>query len=503
VAVIISLLNAGYAQTPEPLNGIDAYIEKALKDWNIPGLAIAIVKDDSVVLAKGYGVREIHKKEAVDANTIFVIASNTKAFTATALGLLVQEGNISWDDPVLQYLPEFQLFDPLATRKISIRDLLCHRAGLSTWGGDLTWYQSSYDRAEVLRRIRFQEPVFDFRTGYRYTNLMFLTAGEIIPEVTGQSWDEFLSERFFKPLGMRRTNTSVKDLPKMDNVAIPHMLYRNELITLPFLDVDNVGPAASMNSSVNDLAQWLRLQLTMGFFEGEQLVDTAVIQETRKPHNLQKISSAARKRNPFIHFAVYGLGWGLIDYRGRLIVRHTGGLDGMFSYVGFMPEEKLAVVVLTNREDHTLMRALSFHVYDLYSGVEFQDWSRRYLEVHNRAAEKERQKKAKRIAERAADTRPSHSLESYAGFYSDAVYGDAEIQWEEGKLKLLLSAHPQILGELEHWQYDTFLCRWNSPTWDENFIFFDLNDEGDIDSFRMKVRPDWIDTHEYEFRKKE
>lgn len=503
--IIVWNVNSGqnvFAQTPAPLDDIDAYIEKALTDWNIPGLAIAVVKDDKVVLAKGYGVREINKEEPVDANTIFVIASNTKAFTATALGLLVQEGKISWDDPVLKCLPDFQLYDPVATRKITIRDLLCHRAGLSTWGGDLTWDESIYDRAEVIRRIRFQEPVFDFRTGYRYTNLMFLTAGEIIPKVTGQSWDDFLAERFFKPLGMARTNTSVKNLAQMDNVAMPHMLYRGNLITLPFLDVDNVGPAASINSSANDLAQWLRLQLAMGYFNGEQLVDTMIIEETRKPHNLQQISATGKKLNPYTHFTAYGLGWRLNDYRGQLIVSHTGGLDGMFSYTGFIPEENLGVVVLTNREDHTLMRALSLYVFDRYLGAEFRDWSQAYLEVHNRQAEREKQEKAQQIAGRVSDSKPSLSPESYAGAYTDAVYGNAEIRLEQGKLKLYLSAHPQMLGELEHWQYDTFLCKWNKPTWDESFIYFDLNDEGNVATFRMQVRPDWIDTHEYEFRKK-
>lgn len=501
IALILNLFNAGYAQTPTPLNGIDTYIEKALADWNIPGLAIVVVKDDQVVLAKGYGIREMNTKKSVDANTIFVIASNTKAFTATALGLLVQEGKISWDNPVLKYLPDFQLYDPVATRKITIRDLLCHRAGLSTWGGDLTWDESIYDRAEVIRRIRFQKPVFDFRTGYRYTNLMFLTAGEIIPKVTGQSWDDFLAERFFKPLGMKRTNTSVKDLSAVENVATPHMIYKDQMITIPLLNVDNVGPAASINSSVNDLAQWLRLQLAMGYFNGEQLVDTMIIEETRQAHNLRQISTAAKKLNPLTHFSAYGLGWGLNDYRGKLIVSHTGGLDGMFSYVGFMPEENLGMVVLTNREDHTLMRALPFYVFDRYLGADFRDWSQVYLEVHDHQAERDNQRKARQIAERVANSKPSLSLESYAGDYNDTLYGDAEIKLEEGKLKLHLSAHPRIVGELEHWRYDTFLCKWNRPTWDESYIYFDLSDDGEVATFRMQVRPDWIDTHEYEFRK--
>ncbi len=287
-----------YSQS-EQLKDLDAYIEKAMKDWQVPGLAIAIVKDDKVIYNKGFGVRDINKKDRVDTNTLFAIASNTKAFTAHALGLLVQEGKISWDDPVLKYLPDFQLFDPEVTRKITIRDLLCHRSGLGTWAGDLIWWGSTYNRENVMDRIRFIKPVADFRTTYRYSNMMFLVAGQIIPEVTGSSWDDFLKERFFSPLQMRRTNTSVSELDLAGNVALPHTIQKGEVVSVPYVNVDNSAPAGAINSCTADLVHWLRLQLANGSYSGEQLVNTEIIAETRKSHIMIPISAYAKKINPY------------------------------------------------------------------------------------------------------------------------------------------------------------------------------------------------------------
>ncbi|NQV31931.1 MAG: beta-lactamase family protein [Phycisphaeraceae bacterium] len=261
-----------HAQTID-LAPLDSYIDEAITDWKIPGLAIAIIKNDRVVHQKGYGTRQIGARDPVNKQTLFAIASNTKAFTATALGLLVQGNKLAWDDPVLKVMPEFQLYDPLVTRKIAIRDLLCHRSGLGLWTGDLTWWDSNYDRAEVIRRIRFQKPVSDFRTAYHYTNLMFLVAGEIIPQVTGISWDQFIKQRFFDELNMNRSNTSVKDLLHEENVATPHALLNGKLVAIDYLNVDNCAPAATINSSVEDLSHWVRLQLNNGLYDGRRLVD--------------------------------------------------------------------------------------------------------------------------------------------------------------------------------------------------------------------------------------
>jgi len=323
---ILSPIQQVFAQAKQ-LGNIDSYIEKEMAEWQIPGLAIAIVKDDKVIYNKGFGVRDINKKDKVDTNTLFAIASNTKAFTAHALGLLVQEGKLSWDDPVLKYLPDFQLYDPVVTHKITIRDLLCHRSGLGTWAGDLVWWGSTYSREDMMNRIRYIKPVADFRTTYHYNNLMFMVAGQIIPAVTGKSWDEFLKEGFFSPLQMKNTNTSIDDLDLSGNVALPHTIRNEKVVSVPYVNVDISGPAGAVNSCTADLVHWLRVQLASGSYNGEQLVNHDIVNEIRKPHIMVPISAEAKKINPYSHFSAYALGWFLRDFRGRLLLNHTGGLD--------------------------------------------------------------------------------------------------------------------------------------------------------------------------------
>lgn len=493
---------AGSAQgQAESLNRLDRYIKSAIKDWDIPGLALAIVKDDRILHQRGFGVRQIGAQAPVDRHTLFAVASNTKAFTATALGLLVQEGKLSWDDPVTEVSPDFQLYDPVATEKIRVRDLLCHRSGLGLWAGDLTWWDSNYDRAEVIRRIRFQKPVSDFRTTYHYTNLMFLVAGELIPQVTGISWDRFIKQRFFEPLNMHRSNTSVKALSRMDNVATPHSVLNGKLTAIDYLNVDNCAPAAAINSSVADLSQWVRLQLNDGLYEGKRLVASPIIQETRRPHVLRNLSNKMRQRHPSIHFSTYGLGFGLHDYQGRLVVNHTGGLDGMVSYVGFMPEEDLGVIVLTNSVDHEIHRALPLYVFDMFLDEDETDWSGIYLEDFKRSRARQKAQTQKRLANRPQDNSPDRPLERYTGTFVSSVYGSACIAEKAGQLKMTLSAHPGFEASLAHWKDDTCVARWNEALWGESDVQFEFDRHGRLTRFSMAVRPDWIDTLKYSFVK--
>jgi len=503
-AAVLALLVAApaLAQTDrDPLAGLGAHIEQARELWKVPGVAVAVVKDQQVVFAEGFGVRSLDAGEKVDADTLFAIGSNTKAFTATALGLLVQEGKLSWDEPVLTYHPAFQMHDPLVTRKITVRDLLCHRSGLGTFRGDLATFGSIYDRAEAMRRIRFIEPSFDFRNGFGYSNLMFLTAGEIVPVVTALSWDEFIAQRFFKPLGMNRSSTTLAELMAAENVATPHGLAGDAIVPIPHDSVDNMAPAGSINSSARDMAQWLLLQTGDGAFGGSQLVDAAVIAETRKPHNLQQVDQRSRELNPWTHFSTYGLGWGLSDYRGRLVVAHGGGLNGMISLVAFLPEEDLGVVVLTNFDTHGLTRSIVNHVFDAYLGGEQVDWDQRYYGVIQGLLEGRKAAVAAREEARLEGTSPSLPLASYVGRYTSAVYGDAEVTLAGGELKLDPLAHPGISGKLAHWQLDTFLCSWTDRVWNESLVSFDLDDAGKVTQLRFTVRPDWIDTMEYVFVK--
>ena len=485
----------------DPLAGLDSYIENIMERWDVPGAAVAIVKDHKVVYARGFGVRDLETGGKVDADTLFAIGSNTKAFTATAIGQLVQEGKISWDDPVLRYLPDFQMYDPLVTRKITIRDLLCHRSGLGTFMGDLATFGSIHDRAENIHQIRFIKPAFDFRAGFGYSNLMFLVAGEIIPRVTGTSWDEFIDQQLFTPLGMTRSNTSLRGLETTANVATPHGLDHGKVVPIPHDNVDNIGPAGSINSSANDMAQWLLLQTGDGMYDGHQIANPAVISETRRPQNLQPIGDRRKALNPWTHFSAYGLGWGLSDYQGRLVVSHGGGLNGMISMVAMLPEENLGVVVLTNFDTHPLTSSVVYHVFDAYLGVASRDWDQRYSEVIREFFDARKLAKTKRDEARVKNTRPSLPIESYVGRYTSAVYGDAQITLQDGVLVLDPKAHPEITGHLEHWQLDTFLCTWTDRVWDQSLVYFDLDDEGKVSQFRVTVRPDWLDTMEYVFVK--
>ncbi|NIM48779.1 MAG: serine hydrolase, partial [Gemmatimonadales bacterium] len=303
------------AQLPQ---GLDDYIERVRKDWEVVGLAVAVVKDDSVVYAKGFGVRESGRPDPVDEHTLFAIGSNSKAFTAAGIGILVDEEKMAWDDKVVDHLPWFQLYDPYVTREITVRDLMSHRSGLGR-RGDLNWYGTEYDRDEVVRRIRYLKPNSSFRAQYGYQNTMFLTAGEVTEVVAGVTWDEFIDTRIFDPLGMVRSNTSTLDLEGVANVAMPHAKIDDNVTAVPYRNLDNVAAAGSINSSVQEMTRWMRLMLGEGELEGERVLSEAVVREVHTPQTITGMSPQTKELFPSMHFATYGLGWGLRDYHGRLM----------------------------------------------------------------------------------------------------------------------------------------------------------------------------------------
>jgi CubicO group peptidase (beta-lactamase class C family) len=489
------------AHNDEMLKNLDDYIQKAMQEWEIPGLAVATVKNDNIIYAKGFGVCELGKKDPVDEHTIFPIGSLTKAFTAIALGLLVQEGNITWDDPVIEHLPGFQLYDPYVTHEITIRDLLCHRSGLPTGGGDLIFWGSIYTREEIISRVRFIQPSFSFRSGFGYSNLMYITAGQIIPAVTGLTWDSFIKQRFFEPLQMTRSSTSVNDLSGIKNIATPHLMIGDQISPIPFHNADNIGPAGSINSSIFDMAQWLSLQLGNGAYGEKQLVEEAIIEETYTPHTRIPIPPITRRLFPSVHFLAYGLGWGLMNYHGHRLIQHTGGLDGVHSYLGLLPEKRIGVVVLTNKYPCEFTNVLSRHIMDAYLALPTQDWNKVYLDMVKDLASQTADQKKKTKESRVKETQPTLPLKEYSGSYTNQLYGDATIVLENNKLILHLSAHPDIFGEFEHWHYDTFLCHWTDLTYGQSLVPFILDGQGNVEEFRLKVREDWVDTLEYKFRR--
>jgi CubicO group peptidase (beta-lactamase class C family) len=487
LTLTLSVAQGALAQEA-PLQGFDEYVNKALKDWEVPGVGIAIVKGDKVVLAKGYGVRKLGDPTPVDERTIFAIGSSSKAFTAAALAMLVDEGKIKWDDPVTKHLPGFELYDSYASKEMTVRDLLCHRSGLDR--GDLMWYGSDYGRDDIIHRARFLRPSWSFRSQFGYQNIMYLTAGQIIPAVTGKSWDDFIKNRFFKPLGMAVSGTSVNELKSSNNVSAPHGKIDEKVVAIPWRNIDNIAPAGSINSNVAEMTAWVRLHLSDGEFSGQRLLSSGAIKEMQKSHTVVPNDPPWGLLFPEAHFITYGLGWLLSDYRGRKVVEHGGNIDGMSALVAFIPEEKLGLVVLTNLNGSDLRTALKLRVFDAFLGGEAKDWSAIHLktmksfEAQGKAAEK------KRNDERVKDTKPSLALNNYVGTYTDEMYGDLKVEQNEGG-NLVVRYGPAFIGDLEHWHYDTFQAAWRDRTLGKGLVTFTLGAQGKVESVKIQNMADF------------
>jgi CubicO group peptidase (beta-lactamase class C family) len=467
------------------LGEIDAYAQKVMETWGGPGMAIGIVKDDKLVFAKGYGVRELGKPGPVDENTVFAIASNSKAFTTAALAILVEEKKIAWDDKVSKYLPEFKMYDPWVTSELTIRDLVTHRVGLDTFSGDLLWYETTYPAEEILRRQQFLKPVSSFRTRFGYQNLMFIAAGEVIEKVSGKPWAQFVKERILVPLGMNRTATTVKELP--DNSAVPHNESGGMLRALHRGNVDGAAAAAGLNSSVTDLSKWIRTQLGRGTFEGKQIFSPQRSWEMWQPGVVLPISENASKNNPTRHFSAYGMGWSLQDYQGRKIIGHGGGLDGMLSYTALIPEENVGFVVLSNNESpgYSIMRD---KIIDVFTNAPKRDYNSEVFERSKLSKANAAEAARKVDATRVPNTRPTLGLNNYVGVYTSQMYGDVTITEENGRLVMRFPPSPNFVADLEHWHYDTFQIKWR-PSVAYNFprgwVTFTIDKNGKTDQLKI------------------
>ena len=474
----------GGAQSRDPLAGFDGYVTSAMKDWKIPGVAIGIVKDDSIIYARGFGVRTIGRPERVDERTLFAIASDTKAFTGIALAMLVDESKVRWDAPVITYLPWFRLADDYSTRELTVRDALTHRSGLAR--GDLLWTGGmQYSRDELLRRLRYLKPSWSLRSHYGYSNLMYLAAGQIAAAVEHKPWDDIVRERIFLPLGMTSTNTSVTLLPNIQNVASPHAEVDSVVRVVSYTNMDNAASAGAVNSSALDMAKWIRFQLDSARVGGKRLVSKRNFIETHSAQTPLRIDSAYRIFNPFTHVRSYAFGWTLQDYRGREALTHAGNLSGMAAVVGLMPEERLGIVVLTNLESNALRESLMYKVFDLFLHAPARDWS--HIALVEKAsfdsidAKGLRDKEAKRVP----GTHPSLALIRYAGTYEDSLYGRAQLTMENGHLVLALA--PKQIGDLDHWHFDTFKVTWRDHRDGWNLVTFALDPDGKVDTFKTDL----------------
>src|SRR3954463_2786210 len=351
---------------------IDAVVQRAMTAFDVPGISLAIVKDGKVVVARGYGVRALGEPAAVDAQTLFGIASNTKAFTATALGLLVEEGKIRWDAPMIDYVPWFQLSDPYVTREMTVRDLLVHRSGLGLGAGDLLWWPAStYDRKEIMRRLRYIPLATSFRSAYAYDNVLYLVAGEIIEAVSGTTWEDFVATRILARVGMTTSNVRHSDAARGGNVATPHARVDGTVRPIAPFDSDNTNPAGGINSNAIDMAKWMIVQLGEGkLADGTALIQPATARQLTTIVTPIPVGAGApelRELRP--NFNGYGLGFGLRDYRGRKLVTHTGGLPGYVSKVAMLPELNLGIAVLTNQESGAAFESIVDHILDAYLGA--------------------------------------------------------------------------------------------------------------------------------------
>ncbi len=475
-AAWLALIIAGPAAAQLP-DELDAYIERVRAEWDVVGLAVGVVKDDSVIYARGFGLRHLNRPDPVDERTLFAIGSNTKAFTAAGIGVLVDEGRLGWDDRVVDHLPWFELYDPWVTRHITVRDLLSHRSGLGR-RGDANWYATDFSREEVVRRIRHMEPNASFRSRAGYQNTMFLAAGLVTEAVAGLSWDEFVERRLFEPLGMVRSNTSTLALDGDDNVATPHHTVDGSVLPIPYRNLDNVAPAGSINSCVAEMANWMRMVLADGVWDGANVLSDSVVREMHTPNIVYPFPPPYTALFPSTHFSMYGLGWGLRDYLGRMLASHTGGIDGMLSQVTLVPEEGLGIVVLTNTTNGGAYNAVTFRILDAMLGGEERDWNATFLELNRQQEEQAATLEGRRLESRVPDTQPSLDLDGYVGAYEDAMYGRIEVRMEEERL--VLGRH-QLVADLEHWHYDSFVAHWRDPVLSSGpgtLVTFSLDEEG-------------------------
>jgi CubicO group peptidase (beta-lactamase class C family) len=460
---------------------IDRTVERARREFEVPGIAVAVVKDGRVVVAKGYGVRKLGETAPVTAESLFRIASNTKAFTTAALAMLVDEGKIRWDDRVIDQMPEFQMYDPYVTHEMTIRDLLVHRSGLGLGAGDLMfWPATDFTRDQIIRRIRFLKPASSFRSRYAYDNLLYLVAGQMIPRITGESWEEFVHERIFAPLGMSHTNASTPELAAAADVAIPHALADGKLVALAQTNHDNNAPAGSINSCAADLAKWMIAQLGRGAYSGGRLFSEAQSKEMWSPQTILPIADLPKGAPAALKpmFSAYGLGWMLRDWRGKKMVYHTGSLAGYVSRTTLIPELGLGVVVLTNQEAEAAHAAIAYTIVDHYLGAPEIDWVSALRDTVPREPAPPR---------RNAASKPSLPLAAYAGRYRDAWYGDVMVEQSGEGLSISFTHTKQLAGGLEHWQYDTFVARWKDRTLNADaFVTFSLGPDGKIEEVKVK-----------------
>lgn len=463
----------------------DQWIESGRTEWDIPGMAVGIVKNGEVIYAKGFGEKRLGEGDKVDANTIFSIASVSKNMTAAALGILVDENKISWDDKITQHIPWFQMKDPWITNEMTIRDVLTHQVGLGRILGNRLQFMTLSERDSILYTVRHMDLESSFRSKFVYNNVMYSLAGQIIEYTDGKTWDDFLKERLFQPLEMNNTTTSITQIKNTDNQAHPHQEIDGKVIPIQRRNWDNAGPAGGVNSTVNDLNKWLIMQLQIaGSFKDKTIISPKQMTEIQKPQVLRSHATALSSH------ASYGLGWNILDYKNHRVITHGGATDGFITAMYLVPELELGVVVLTNTFNN-FADAVSYQVMDAFIDKNDKDWNQVYRNNYNRAYERATKARNAIHDARVKNTKTSLSLDAYTGTYYSKAYGKVEVKRDGNQLKIQFWNTKDLEAQLEHWHFDTFRAVWNNRAQREEFMQFHLGKDGKIEAldFEFVLRP--------------
>ncbi|HEU5217404.1 MAG TPA: serine hydrolase [Gemmatimonadales bacterium] len=486
LAVLATATAAGAQQgSREPFPGLDAWITRAMAEWKVPGLALAVVRNDSVLYTRGYGVKLVGTTDVVDDRTLFEIGSSSKSFTATLVAMLVTDGKMRWDDKIAAFLPDFRLNDPVASAELTVRDALTHRSGLSR--GDLSWMAAGVTRDEVLHRIRFLRPSAPFRSRWSYQNVMFLAAGQAAARAAGSTWDDLVSQRIFVPLGMTASIAVLHEPDKVANLATPHSILADTVRPKAHMNIDDMAPAGSIVSNALDMAQYLRFQLGDGQFAGKRLVGKAQLRET---HTAQMLTGAGSPTDSLTRFNAYGMGWFVEDYRQALVWQHGGNTDGMTTAMGVMPEQKFGVVVLSNMHGAALPAIIMRYLFDRQLGAPLRDLSAETLAraaIQRRRADSVEKAQA---AQHIAGAKPPAALSAYTGTYTDSLYGEAVVSAEGDRLTM---KRGEWNAPLEFWNGNNF--RWGplqSAAVTNLFVKFDTNPDGKVGSLMFLVGADTV-----------
>jgi CubicO group peptidase (beta-lactamase class C family) len=463
------------AGTKPSLDGIDAFAEQALKDWKCVGLSIAVIEDGKVILSKGYGLRDMKRSQPVTPKTLFAIGSSTKSFTVTSLGVLADQGKLDWDKPLREYLPEFRLMDQFANERMTPRDLVTHRSGLPRH--DLMWYNSPLTRKEIFERLRYLEPSKDFRTSFQYQNLMFMTAGYLAAQISGMPWENHVRKAIFDPLGMSSSNFSVTDSQKSSDYSLPYTLVKEEIKEIPFRNIDQIGPAGSINSNAEDMVKYVMMHMAYG--------KGVLSERNAKQMQTPQMSIAAPGEFKELGAQSYGMGFFLTSYRGHYLVHHGGNIDGFSALVTFMPQENIGMVILTNQNGSVVPTVLSYNVYDRLLGLDQIGWTKRIKDQQEKAKAATEETKKKGYTSQRTGTHPAHDLAEYAGEYEHPAYGVAKVGIENGKLSFTFNG---LGGPLNHFHYDVFEVAENDTNQlSKEKVQFHTNLQGDVDSLSLPL----------------